>query len=135
MVSNFTVCRNFSQSALHCYHHSQNTLLLVFIQYWNCFNFCMEFVCLSIHILAILWHCMINNFRFIVRSRWAWLLSWKLVRTTFVIGFPNLEILDLEYFRFDVKLENEHNNSEVAFTVDEHSVLEIKTPNLFIHNY
>ena len=69
MVSNFTVCRNFSQSALHCYHHSQNTLLVVFIQYWNCFNFGMEFVCLSIHILAILWHCMITNFRFMVRSR------------------------------------------------------------------
>ena len=58
----------FSQSALHCYHRSQNTLLVLFIQNWNCFF--LYGICMFINShIAILWHCMITNFRFMVRSR------------------------------------------------------------------
>ena len=49
MVTNFTVCRNFSHSALHCCHHSQNTFLAVFIQNWNCFKVYRNFSHSALH--------------------------------------------------------------------------------------
>ena len=35
MVTNFTLCLNFPNSALHCCHHSQNTFFTVFIENWS----------------------------------------------------------------------------------------------------